>query len=542
MLPGCVAWPNDLAEKYRRDGYWRGEVLGEFLKQRSRTDGQRIALVANGSRWTYAELDSRVDRLAAGLRRLGLRPLDRVVIQLPNVAELVVLSIALFRLGALPVYALPAHRLSEIRYLCEYSGAVAYVTTDVFHGFAHLKLAEELHDRVPALKHILIVGDSGRFTALADIDDPADEIPAPDPGEVAFFLLSGGTTGMPKLIPRTHDDYAYQLRASAEALRVDENTVYLAGLPVAHNAALGCPGVLGTLRAGGKVVLAPSASPDDTFHLIRQEGVTLTTLMPPLVMLWMEFAPLAGIDLSGLLLQVGSAKFHLEVARQVKSVLGCRLTQWFGMAEGLLTYTRLDDPQDVILLTQGRPMCVADEIRVVDEAGHDVAPGEVGELQTRGPYTLRGYYDAEEQNARAFTVDGFLSTGDLVRITAAGNMIVEGRIKDVINRGGEKVSAEEVENQLLAHPNIRSVAVVAVPDEVMGEKTCACVIASGEAPKLREIKNFLRAQGLADYKLPDRLEVVDAFPRTSVGKVSKARLREVIAARLRAAKELGPER
>jgi 2,3-dihydroxybenzoate-AMP ligase len=518
-------FPEEFARRYREAGYWRGETLGGLLREWAALPEPRTAIVEGGKRWSYAELDARADRLAAGFAALGIEPGNPVVVQLPNTATFAVVSIALFRLGVPPVFALPNHRRTEVTYLCEAAEAVAYVIPDMHQGFDYRDLAAEVTGGVSSVKHVLVDGDPGNFTALRDLEEEPRPLPGPAPEDVAFFLLSGGTTGMPKLIPRTHDDYAYQLRASAEGLRQDANSTYLAALPVAHNAALGCPGLLGTLRAGGKVVLPPSPSPDDCFDLIGPEAVTLTTLMPPLVLLWLESAPFYDVDFSRLLIQVGSARFAPEIARRIYTELGSSLTHWFGMAEGLLTYTRPDDPLDVIIGTQGRPLAPDDEIRVIDEQDRDLPPGQIGELITRGPYTLRGYYRVPEHNAKAFTPDGFLRTGDLVRLTEDGNMVVEGRIKDVINRGGEKVSAGEVEDLLIAHPGVREVAVVAMPDEMLGERTCAWVIARGEAPRLDQLRAFLRAQGLADYKLPDRLELTESFPHTNVGKVNKTELR-----------------
>lgn len=191
------------------------------------------------------------------------------------------------------------------------------------------------------------------------------------------------------------------------------------------------------------------------------------------------------------------------------------------MAEGLVNYTRLNDPEEIIIHTQGRPMSALDEVRVVDEYDNDVKPGEVGSLLTRGPYTIRGYYKAEEHNARSFTKDGFYRTGDLVKVNEQGYIIVEGRDKDQINRGGEKVAAEEVENHLLAHDAVHDVAIVSMPDDYLGERTCAFVIARGQAPAVSELKRFLRERGIAAYKIPDRIEFIESFPQTGVGKVSK---------------------
>ncbi|MFC4014161.1 (2,3-dihydroxybenzoyl)adenylate synthase [Nonomuraea purpurea] len=531
MLEGCVPWPDEAAARYRAAGYWRGEVLGDLTADIAKSDPARVAIVAAGRRHTYAELDERASRLAGGLHALGVRPGDRVVVQLPNRWEFVVVCLALFRLGAPPVLALPAHRRAEIAYLCAHTDAVAYICQDTHQGFDFLGLAEDVRGEVPGLRHVLVAGSEGAqpmkpgFLPLGDIDAEPARLPAPDPGDVAFFLLSGGTTGLPKLIPRTHDDYAFQIRATAEAMGFGEGDVYLAALPVAHNAALGCPGVLGALRAGGTAVLAASPSPDEVFPLIAAEGVRLTTLMPAFLPLWLDLAPLFEADLSGLTIEVGGAKLRPEVAERIRPELGATLTHWFGMAEGLLCFTRGDDPPHLPVHTQGRPLCEDDELRVVDEQGRDVAPGEAGELLARGPCVLRGYYRAPEYNARAFTPDGFLRTGDVVRFAETGELVVEGRIKDVVNRGGEKVPAEELEEHLLAHPAVRDAAVIAVPDPRLGEKTCAVLVTAGTRPDLAELRAFVAGRGVAEYKQPDQVRYVDVLPRTGVGKVDKVALR-----------------
>ncbi|MEU2616385.1 AMP-binding protein [Micromonospora sp. NPDC007271] len=545
MLEGCVPWPEDLAARYRAAGHWRGEPLGALLRAAARAHGLRTALVAGDTRWTYAQLDEQADRIAAGLRRQGIRPGERVVLHLPNVPELVVLCFALFRLGALPVFALPAHRRAEVEYLCRAAQAVAYVIPDVAGGFDHRALAAQVRAELPALRTVVVVGDPGDtdgFVPYAELTaaEPA-ELPDPDPTDVALFLLSGGTTGVPKLIPRTHDDYWYNIRLSAATAGLDAATVYLAVLPVAHNYALACPGVLGTLSVGGRVVLCPNGSPDEAFPLITAERVTVTGLVPPLGLIWADAAANRSTDLSSLrLVQVGGSHVTPEAARRMATALGCRLQQSFGMAEGLLSQSRLDDPEELILNAQGKPLSPDDEIRIVDAEDRPVPDGETGELLVRGPYTFRGYYQAPDHNARAFTDDGFFRTGDLARRLPTGHLVITGRRKDVINRGGEKVSAEEVENIVLAHPAVAQAALVAMPDPLLGERSCLFVVPRGEAPRLGQLTGFLRERGLAAYKLPDRLRVVDALPQTAVGKVDKVRLREEAAQRpARAARTVG---
>lgn len=534
MLPGCPTWPASLAKRYRELGCWAGETFGELLRRRARQHGERTAVVSRESRLTYGELDSRADRLAAGFAALGIRPKDRVIVQLPNIPEFIEVVFALFRLGALPVFAQPVHRSSEISYFCEFTEAVAYIAPGMQSGFDFRKLAGEVKGKVPGLKHVIIAGDPGPYLALSELYAEPAEQPGPSPSDIAFLQLSGGSTGLPKLIPRTHDDYIYSLQLSAEICRLDEYSVYLAVLPAAHNYPLSSPGVLGTLYAGGRVVLSPGPSPDEAFPLIEREGVTITGLVPPLALIWLEAVASGSrrYDLSSLrVLQVGGAKFSETAARRIRPVFGCTLQQVYGMAEGLVNYTRLDDPEDIIVGTQGKPMSPYDEILVLDDGDREVEPGQTGHLLTRGPYTIRGYYKAEEHNKKAFTPEGFYRTGDMARVTEKGYLIVEGRDKDQINRGGDKVAAEEIENHLLAHSAVHDAAVVSMPDEFLGERTCAFIIARGLAPSASELKAFLRGRGIALYKIPDRVEFVDVFPLTGVGKISKKSLRELIAAK-----------
>lgn len=534
MLAGCPTWPEEFAARYRQEGCWQGETFGTMLRNRAAQYGDRIAIVSGDRRVSYAELDEQADRLAAGFYRLGIRAQDRVIVQLPNIPQFFEVIFALFRIGALPVFSLPVHRRNEIGFLCEFTQAAAYVIPDKDAGFDYRELAAQVKDTLPDSRRVIVVGEPGEYTALDDLyaEPSIGEIKGPSSRDVAFLQLSGGTTGLPKLIPRTHDDYIYSLRMSAEVCALNEHSVYLAVLPIAHNYPLSSPGVLGTLYAGGRIVLARGASPDEAFPLIAEEGVTIAAVVPPLALIWLDAAESRRYDLTHLeVLQVGGAKFSAEAAKRVRTTIGCTLQQVYGMAEGLVNYTRFDDPEDTIINTQGRPMSPYDEIRIVDDEDDEVAPGEVGHLLTRGPYTIRGYYQAEQHNARSFTSDGFYRTGDMARMTPAGYLVIEGRAKDQINRGGDKVAAEEIENHLLAHPSVHDAAVVSMPDEFLGERTCAFVIPYEDAITGGELKAFLRDRGLASYKIPDRVEFVESFPQTGVGKVSKKILRELIAAK-----------
>ncbi|MFF9479680.1 (2,3-dihydroxybenzoyl)adenylate synthase [Streptomyces sp. NPDC014733] len=536
--PGLDAptWPEEFAARYRAAGYWRGETFGAVLRARAAAHPDRTALIDPAPErrtWTYRELDEAADRMAAGFAARGIAKGDRVVVQLPNVGEFLVVVFALFRIGALPVYALPAHRDTEITYFCTFAEAVAYVIPDRHAGYDHRALASRVTKEAPALRHVFVAGEPGEHTALAEVPcDPSGRIDGPEPHELAFLQLSGGTTGVPKLIPRTHDDYGYSLRGSNEICGVDEHTRFLVALPAAHNFPMSSPGWLGVLYAGGTVVLCPRPDPATAFPLIAQERITMTGLVPPLALVWTEAGPATEHDLSSLeLLLVGGAKFSVAAARRLEPALGCRLMQVFGMAEGLVNYTRLDDDPETVVTTQGLPISADDEIRVVDDADEPVPDGEFGHLLTRGPYTIRGYWRAPRHNARAFTADGFYRTGDIVRRTPTGHLVVEGRAKDQINRGGEKVAPEEIENIVLGHPAVHDVSVVAVADAYLGERTLAYVILRAGAEPLKPVavKRHVRQAGVADYKVPDLVEFVDAFPQTGVGKVSKNGLRSAAA-------------
>ncbi|MCW3492676.1 (2,3-dihydroxybenzoyl)adenylate synthase [Microbacterium sp. SSM24] len=538
-------WPPLDVARYRALGIWEGRPLGEYVLDAADARPEKVAVVSGDTRLTYADLIARMDEGAERLLSLGIEPGDRVLVQLANDWPFIVFTLACFRAGIVPVMALPAHRSHELTYLAGHSDAVALVVPSVIKDFDHQSLAEQIAQQTPSVRMILVDGPprgdaldlrhllrtEGDDGVRARMDDRR-----PDPDSPACFLLSGGTTGLPKLIVRTHNDYAYNVRATSRVTGVDEKTVYLGTLPASHNFPLACPGVLGALFAGGTSVMLPSPEPTRAFEAIEQEGVTLAAAVPAVAQRWIEYQRERGgaAPASLQVLQVGGSRMPDELAARVKPELGATLQQVFGMAEGLINMTRLDDPEDVIVTTQGRPVSDEDEIRVVDSSGRDVPDGTRGSILTRGPYTPRGYFRAAEHNARAF-VDGWYSSGDIVVRRPDGNLVVHGRDKDIINRGGEKISAEEVENIVYRLPSVDLAAAVSMPDPVLGERLCLFVtLLSSEELSLENLREFMTSQGLAAFKLPERLEVVSSLPLTKVGKIDKRALREVIAEKLTA--------
>jgi 2,3-dihydroxybenzoate-AMP ligase len=542
MLEGCVAWPAEAAVEYRARGCWQDITLFEQLAHAGQAYPHKVALIDGSDRRTYADLLLNAEALAARLYAIGLRPLDRVVFQLNNSIKLVEAFFALMRIGAIPVLALPAHRQTEIVHFVRASSAVALMVPDVVKGFDYRVMAQAVTAHCPSLRYVLVDGTPakdqiGLAASLGGPQEPTQltkEIcPLPPASEVALMLLSGGTTGLSKLIPRTHADYLYGVLQSAKAAGFDATTIFLALLPMAHNYTLGAPGVLGALANGATTVIAPGTAAEVVFPVIESERVTVVSAAVPLVPKWLDSALLGTRDLSSLkVFMCGGAKLVPALRQRVEEKFRCTYQESFGTAEGLLCMSRLDDPPALRLNSSGRPVSDFDEIKIVGSTGEELADGEPGELLVRGPYSIRGYYNAPAINATAFTADGFYRTGDVAR-KINGYLYVEGRIKDLINRGGEKISCEEVENYLLAHPKIESACVVAIPDDVFTEKACAVVILrKGFTLSLDELRAFLETRDIARFKMPERLEVVDAFPISPAGKILRRDLRTALAARV----------
>ncbi len=477
---------------------------------------------------SYAELDERADRVAAGLGRLGIAPGDRVLLQLPNGSPFAVALFGLLRAGAIPVMCLPGHRAAELAHFAAVSDATGLLIPDTASGFDYRAMARGLVDDHPALRHVIVDGDAGEFTPwtqLCEGDAERPPVPPADPETPALLLVSGGTTGTPKLIPRTHEDYLFNATASAEVCGLGADDVYLAVLPAGHNFPLACPGLLGAMAVGATTVFGADPSPEAAFAAIARHGVTVTALVPALAKLWAQACDWEPVTPKSLrLLQVGGARLESADARLVRAALSPGLQQVFGMAEGLLNYTRPDDPPDVVENTQGRPLCADDELRIVDAAGAPVAPGDEGELLVRGPYTFNGYFRAERDNERCFDPDGFYRSGDLVRRRDDGYLVVTGRVKDVICRGGETVAAAELEEHMLSHSAIASAAAVGLPDPYLGEKICAAVVYAAEPITLAELNAHLDGRGVAAHARPDMLVALPALPTTPIGKVDKKAL------------------
>ena len=537
-------YPDDIAREYRAAGLWGSATIVEEFQRVAATYPDRDALVADAITLSYAELDARTDRIAHGLGALGLRPGEPVIFQVTNRAESVLAWYATLKAGLVPVCSLAFHRAHEISQIGRLVGAVGHIVEAGTRGFDLVAFGREQAEGHPTLRHLVAIGapqdcdvvrleDLGRDVDAATARAWVDAVQARiDPDDVAVFQLSGGTTGVPKVIPRLHAEYWYNASAYARAWGWDATSRIAHLIPVIHNAGILC-GLHGPHSVGGCLVLA-TPDLDQALPLMARAGTTdvlfghghYGAVDHPA---FPEVVPtLRTVVLSGA--KVGQLLFEKFEA------LGVWTGQLFGMGEGFCAVTFPGAPRRARTDTVGTPLSPLDEVRILQPGSEQPVPdGDVGELCARGPYTIRGYYDAPEHNARAFTSDGFYRTGDvacLVPIDGVKYLSIEGRIKDVINRGGEKVNAEEVELLLLRHPAISAAAVVAMPDARLGERACAYLVTRSAPLTLQEVRAHLEELGVAKFKWPERLEWLDELPKTSVGKLDKKKLREDIARRL----------
>lgn len=545
MAAGLPAYLPELATRYRDAGYWGDETIPTALHRVAVEHQTATALVTPERRISYGELDRRTDQIACGLLGLGLRPGDAVTLQLDNTAETVEVWYGLLKAGLIPVCTLSRHRHHEIDEIAGLVGARAHVVQADLPSFDGVAFAREVAERVPSVTHLLttramstdpwtdrvedlgVVCDAGAARAqVASVQS------ARSADETAVYQLSGGTTARPKVIPRRHCEYLYNVRARIDRWRVTRDDVLGYVLPLVHNAGIQTSLHLAHLLGTPLVLCDPN--PDAFLRFFADEGVT-RTLLPSGFAAQLahrdDFAAMTrGLTALGFSLgKVPPSLFDLVTG------LGATVIQEFGMGEGLIMTHALDDPEEARRVTVGYPLSPHDEVRLRDPLGKDVPLGEPGELHVRGPYTIPGYLNEPERNAEAFDEQSFYATGDVLIAREFGGRVhylVEDRTKDLVNRGGEKINSAEVEMLLLEHPAVREAAIVAMPDERLGERACAYLAVDGVPPTLDELRDYLERLGVARFKWPERVEVVEALPRTPVGKVAKNLLREDVERRL----------
>ncbi len=529
------------AARFRQQGWWGDEILLDLLDSWTDEAPERELATDGVGRLTYGQAQGEAYRLAAELRRMGVQQGDRVLAQLPNWNEFVVIYLAAIRAGAVLVPIMPIYRHDEVGYILQRSEAKVAFTAGVFRNFDHLQMFRELRQTSPALEQIVVVrGSSGKEElALADLTQPDraagdfDESaigkrPGADDGHVLIF--TSGTESRPKGCFHTWNTIGFTVRGLSKAFGLDCSSVTFAPSPVSHGTGLAM-GVAAPILTGGSIHLQDVWQPKEGLTRIREHRCTHAATATPFVRMALDAFDPAQDDVSSMRAWVcAGAPIPASLAEEVTTVFrGCRLLPLYGASEIFATTACwLSDPPEMAVISDGRPALDGVEVRVVNEAGQPVAAGEEGEVCYRGPGAMLGYWRDPERTAIAIDPDGWYHTGDRGAFNAEGLLRLKGRIKDVIIRGGTNISATEVEEHLLTHPKVKAVAVVAMPDRLMGEKACAFVVPDGaEAPTLAELADYLKNnRRIAVHKVPERLEIVKELPMTPTGKIQKFALRE----------------
>ena len=543
-LEGFPAYKKEDAEKYSKFRWWLGITLGDMFDKAADLYPNKEALVDDKYRFTYDELREKVDRLAIGLMKLGIKKQDPVLLQLPNWSEFVYSYFALQKIGAIAVLLLPRHAQLEINHLCRLTGATTWIVPEKYRKIDYLPIIDDVLETNPELKHVILARgkERSRFTSLErlirDVDLSEYTIRElvdrrPDPMEVAHMGPTGGTTGLPKVAPRTHNDLICNIEYKTRAWELNSSDICVALAPVGHDMTF-TVAVCGTIFTSAKLVLLDSTMPEDFCKVVERERVTCGVTVPAVATRISNFEGLKDYDMSSLVkLHVAGAPSPPDLIQAIHEKIGCQYVVGLGSTEGLNCMTRLDYALDTVCSTSGRPCCPYAEYKVIDQDYRELPTNAVGELVVKGPDVFAGYFRFPEENRKVFTKDGFLKTGDLAAIDSSGNIRIGGRIKDVILRGGENIFPAAIEGLIIDHPDVEAVAVIGMPDRELGERICAYIKpASGAKPSFEDIISFLRGKGASLLQLPERIEFIEDIPLTKVGKVDKKTLQEDIKKRL----------
>jgi cyclohexanecarboxylate-CoA ligase len=505
--------PAAVQARWRTDGVWTDETL---LDRLAMADGSALAVVDGDVRMTVGELRSQSARVAAGLRARGVQPGDVVAWQLPNWWEAVVFCWAVWRCGAISSPITPSLRAHELGFILRQTKARLIAVPGTFRGTDYRGLLNEAgYDG-----DIVVVRDE----PLPDADPGPDATTTVDDG--ALILWTSGTTAEPKGVVHTLQSLRVEADTIATAHDMRAGESLLLPMPVTHVAGL-TYGVLLPVTNAITAVLMDTWEPGRALELLGDEAINVMISTPVFMRTMIDHPAFGATDRTPVrLFSLGGAGVAPAMVREGAAAFDCWCKRTYGSTEyPTLTTGRLGDTLDRDADTDG-PLIGMCELRIVDpKTLADLEPGEPGELIVQGPEMFVGYLDAA-LNADAFTDDGWFRTGDLAVYDGEYLTIVD-RLKDIIIRGGENISAQEVEAALVTHPAVTEAACVAFPDPVMGEKVCAFVIpAPGAPPTLDELRAHLLDRGLARFKLPEKLEVRSDLPRTASGKVQKAPLRE----------------
>lgn len=543
-LGDVVYQTDELAAKYLASGAWVGSTVGDALRATASRYPDRPAYISDDGILSFSELDERTDRLGAALLELGLVPGDRALFQLGTTLETVIVAVACFKAGIIPVCTIPQYREVEIGSLGRASQAKAHFVQADFGRFDLVEFAMGMAQQSPTVEHVIVVRGAAPEGAHS-FADLIKSIPLQEarkrleavsigPRDILTFQLSGGSTGLPKIIPRFHAEYLGQASGLAKCHDITPESRVIWSLPLMHNAGQ-VYALIPPLLMGHAAVLMASVDICRMLELIEQHRVTHSLSIGPIAPQLIAYPDVASHDLSSLKLFVAMSR-----SDSLEQHLGVPCSNLYGITEGLLMSSGATEPEFVRHDTQGRSNWLDDEVQIRDpESGTAMPPGSVGELCFRGASSLLAYFGDDKATQAALAPDGFFRSGDMFiehRIGDKSYYAFQGRLRDNINRGGEKIGCEEVEGYISQHPAVADAKLVAMPDPFYGERACAYLIVrpGAAAPDVRSLGQFLIDQGLAKFKCPERIEIVDEFPVTRVGKVDKVELRRQIAAQLQA--------
>ena len=543
-LEGFIPYDSKAAERYEKKRWWLGITLGDMLDKAADLYPRKEALIGSGRRYTYSELRLQADTMAYRLLQAGFKSGDRVLLQLPNCPEFVISYFALQKAGLIMVLLTVNHTAREIAHLVDLTRPSGWILPAIYRQTEFLPLIKQIQETNPALNKIVLAGPQipDGYLGLDDLIQPGlmdQDIQAvleearPNPRDVCQILPSGGTTGLPKGAPRTHNDYLCNVEYKSRAWHMNVSDTCLAATTVGHNLAL-LVCITGPLFHGATVVMLDSTYPQDFCQIVQDEKITCAGLVPTLISRIVNYESLADYDLSSLRkIYVGAANSPPDLVQNVEDRIGARYINAFGMVEGPCAQTRPDDPIEIRSQSIGRPVCPYDEIITVDFEGNPTPPSQEGELVARGPGIFTGYFRNPQANEGAFTPDGYFRTGDLAVIDESGTLRITGRVKDIIIRGGENIGAQEVEELISSHPSVEYVAVVGMPDPDLGEQICA-YIKRVKAARLahEDIIDHLKQIGASKKFFPARIEFVEEIPLTAAGKADKKMLKKDIEEKL----------
>ena len=518
-----------IKEQYLKKGWWKKQTHGDLLSACAVKYGSKIAIVDDRESITFQELDDKTDRLAAWFLNSGLKKGDRILLQGINRISYAMICFAFFKIGVIPITILPSHREIEVRGILESSEACGYICVKKYHGYDYQPLVDKMTNQFDFLKNVWYIEDLEKINLeqyeLSDCDFEKPEYDDP-----AIFVLSGGTTGIPKMIPRVHASFRCEQDACARAFGVDENSVVLVSMPLSHAWNLVGPGMIGSLLQGAQVVLSYNGTADEILDAVQKYKVTSMGLVPSLILTCMDILRITDeYDLSSLKsIQIGGAMSTGQLLLDAMDAFGCVIQQAYGMSEGLVCATRMNDENSILISTHGRPVCEGDDLQILDEDENPVEPGGEGEIAAKGPCLFDGYYNNPSANSRAFSGDGYYLTGDRGRILSeTGYLQVTGRVKEQINRMGEKIMPSELEEYLIHYPGVEEVYVVPANDRVLTQRIVVFIKTDDKNLTLKDIRSFLEEQNVASYKMPDQLILREEWPYTGVGKVDKKKLQSI---------------